>query len=179
MLKLIKLLLIIVFCIGCTNSKKETDMLVFESHIKQYLDLFIKNNKKLNSENNVIVITCNDLGDNEFILDITSNLQENAQYAPSEVKDSIYYGYYDGFKMFIKDNNLKVLKNKQSNIKLLKESYTDNFIPIVYEGSYWNLKISDGKLVDFSYFFCQVDDEIIEKLKLIQIPSSWGGVSND
>lgn len=176
MLKLSNLFLVILLFIGCVNSKKEADMIVFESHIMQYIDIYIRDNKKLKSESNVIIIQCETFSKNECFLNILSEMPENVHYSFVEAKDSIYFGYYKKFRVFIIDNNHKLLKGNYNSFVSLKDSFSDEIIPISYNGAFWNLKIRDGKIVDFSYQYCTPDAKVIEQLKSIPIPPSWGEV---
>jgi len=179
MLKLSNFLVGMILLIGCVNSKKETGVLVFESHIQQYFDIFINDNKKINPESNVIIIKCGTTCANDFTLNIISELQKNIDYSFFDVQDSMYFGNYKKFRVFIIDHNRKLLKSEYNNAMSLMNSYSDEIIPISYNGAFWNLKISDGKMVDFSCQYCEPNGEIIEQLKSIPIPASWGSQLNE
>lgn len=175
MLKLINLMVVIVLFIGCVNSKKEADVIVFEPHIGQYLDIYLRDNEQLKAENNVIIIQCEAFSKNEFILNIISEMPENVQYSFVESKDSVYFGYYKEFRVFVIDNKCHLLIDDTSIVSL-KDSVSDEIIPISYNGVFWSLRIRGGEIVDFSYQFCKPDTEVIERLKSISIPPGWGGV---
>ena len=179
MLNLTRLIIVIVLFVGCANSEKVIDAIVFKPHIKQYIDIYMADNDKLSSETNIIIIQCEISGENDFILNIISEIPVNTQNSFVEAKDSIYFGYYKDFRVFMIDNHHKLLKSKYNSIVSLKDSCLDEIVPISYNGAFWSLIISEGKLVDFSYQYCKPDTEVTERLQSITIPPDWNRVLND
>lgn len=175
MLEKNKLISIIALLICCVNCHNKNDKMVLQSHIRQYLDIYLNDNKKINSESNVIIIKCVTIDDNEFNLDIMSDMPENLHYSFWRATDSIYLYTYKAFRIYILDNNHKLLKGSFNNIESLKEPSDSNVIPISYDGPFWNIKIKKGTIVDFTYQFCKPDTLVLKKLKSIPIPTSWGG----
>ena len=173
MLKISKLLFVVVLFAGCIFINNEPNLVKIEPPVKQYLDLFIRDNEKLNPESNVIIILCNALRTDQYILDIMSEMEDNTHYSFKDIEDSVYYGCYNSFKLFIFDDNQKVLKNRSNSIYSVKNECSDEIIPISYNGAFWRIKISDGEIIDFSYQFCEPDDKILEQLKSIPIPPNW------
>lgn len=171
MLKLSNLIIVILLVFSCNNSKKEKETMIFEPHIRQYLDIYLNDNNKINSRNNVIILKCSALGENEYILDILSEMPVNMNYSYTELTDSIYVYNFKSFKVFIIDDNHKLLKGNYNDMELLKE-HSNSDIPISYNGPFWNIKIKNDTIVDFTYQFCKPDTVVLEQLKSIAIPTS-------
>jgi len=91
-----------------------------------------------------------------------------SHFASGVYKDTIYSCNYKGFKVLVFDNNnLIIEKNKNKNV-FVPPSSTDH-IPISYNGIFWELKIKEQELIDFSYKFCEPDTEVFYRLKSIPI----------
>ena len=167
MWKISKLVLIILFVTGCSYFKKETSSTILKPYIEQYLNVFIEQNEKIDSENHFINVHIRVLNDDEYILGIGSNIYENI-YFYDDYKDTIYSSSYKEFKVLVFDsNNMIIEKHKDKNV-FVPPSSKDN-IPISYNGIFWELRIKEQELIDFSYQFCEPDTEVFDRLKSIPI----------
>jgi hypothetical protein len=64
-------------------------------------------------------------------------------------------------------NNMVIEKHKDKNIFVPPSS--KDHIPISYNGIFWELRIKEQDLIDFSYKFCEPDTEVFDRLKSIPI----------
>lgn len=162
-----KLLLIILFVSGCSYLKKETSSTILKSYIEKYITVFIEENEIINSDNHFIRIDIRVLNDDEFIVGIGSNMYENI-YFYDDYNDTIYSCNYKGFKILVFDsNNMIIEKHKDKNVFVPPSS--KDHIPISYNGIFWELRIKEQELIDFSYQFCEPDTEVFDRLKSIPI----------
>ncbi|TKG88010.1 hypothetical protein EYV94_27670 [Puteibacter caeruleilacunae] len=171
MLKIGSLFIFCTLLIGCHRYNKETDEIVFESHIEQILSAYLKENKRLNPQRNVIIVRCDDFYENKFRLTVLSEILENLD--SSYEKDYISFGNYKEFKMIVIDQKHKLLKSEYRNISSSTNLYSDENIPVTYNGVFWSLNIRDGSIMDFSYQFCEPDTSVIRQIKSISIPADW------
>lgn len=170
MRKLNKLyLLIIVLIAGCTSFKSEKIELEFKPYVKQYLDLFLENNKDLNPEGYSIQIDYRNIGEDEYYLDIMSEMPVNDKLNFIDSKNPFCIGYYNEYMVFVLDSNNNVIENECDRSNPFDEINPDEVIPIAYDGPVWSIKIRNKKIVDFSYKFCTPDSALIEQLKSIPI----------
>lgn len=162
-----KLILIILFLSGCSYFKNETSSTIFEPYVKQYLDIYIEKNERIDPENHFIEIDIRVLNDDEYIVGIGSNMYENI-YFYDDYNDTIYSYNYKGFKVLVFDsNNMIIEKHKDKNVFVPPSS--KDHIPISYNGIFWELRIKEQELIDFSYQFCEPDTEVFDRLKSIPI----------
>jgi hypothetical protein len=162
-----KLILIILFISGCTYFKNETNSIIFKPYVKQYLDIYIEMNERIDPENHFIEINIRVLNDDEYIVGIGSNMYENI-YFYDDYNDTIYSCNYKGFKVLVFDsNNMIIEKHKDKNVFVPPSS--KDHIPISYNGIFWELRIKEQELIDFSYQFCESDTEVFDRLKSIPI----------
>lgn len=162
-----KLILIILFVSGCSYFKNETCSTIFKPYVQQYLDIYIENNERINPETHLIEIDIRVLNDDEYIVGIGSNMYENI-YFYDDYNDTIYSCNYKGFKILVFDsNNMIIEKHKDKNVFVPPSS--KEHIPISYNGIFWELKIKEQELIDFSYQFCEPDTEVFDRLKSIPI----------
>lgn len=162
-----KLALIILFVTGCSCFKNEESSTILKPYIEQYLNVFIEENEIINSENHFIRIDIRVLNDDEYILGMGNNIYGNI-YFYDDYKDTIYSCNYKGFKVLVFDNsNMIIDRNKDKNVFVPPSS--KEHIPISYNGIFWELRIKEQELIDFSYQFCEPDTEVFDRLKSIPI----------
>jgi hypothetical protein len=63
--------------------------------------------------------------------------------------------------------SMVIEKHKDKNIFVPPSS--KDHIPISYNGIFWELRIKEQDLIDFSYKFCEPDTEVFDRLKSIPI----------
>lgn len=162
-----KLILIILFVSGCSYFKTEESSTILKPYIEKYINVFIEENEKINSDNHFIRINIRVLNDDKYILGIGSNMYENI-YFYDDYKDTIYSCNYKRFKVLVfNNNNMIVERNKDKNVFVPPSS--KGHIPISYNGVFWELRIKEQELIDFSYQFCEPDTGIFYRLKSIPI----------
>lgn len=167
MWKKIKLILIILFVSGCSYCKNETCSTILKPYIEKYINVFIEENEKINSDYHFIRIDIRVLNDDEYILGIGSNMYENI-YFYDDYKGTIYSCNHKRFKVLVFDsNNMIIEKYKDKNVFVPRSS--KDRIPISYNGIFWELMIKEQELVDFSHQFCEPDTEVFDRLKSIPI----------
>jgi hypothetical protein len=157
------------FFVSCINSKTEYNTIVFNPHVKQYLDIYINDNKVLHFEKNAIIIQCKTLSKSEFDLSIRSEMLENVDFIFTDNEDSIYFGHYKEFRIYIMGDHKKILKTKYNTTTLSPSSYPNDIVPISYNGVFWNLRVEEGEIKDFSYQYCTPKNDVLEKLKAVNI----------
>ena len=162
-----KIILLILFISGCSFFKTDKSSTILKSHVEQYLDVFIEENERINSEKHSIVLRSNILSDDEYILKINSNLGKDIRLY-TDYKDVIYSFKYKGFTIFAFDESNKFVKNVTGE-NIVIPSYDEEYIPVSYDGVFWELKIHKQELIDFSYQFCEPDTEVFDRLKSIPI----------
>jgi hypothetical protein len=170
MWKISKLVLIILFVTGCSYFKKESSSTILKPYIEQYLNVFIEQNEKIDSENHFINVHIRVLNDDEYILGIGSNIYENI-YFYDDYNDTIYSCNYKGFKVLTFDNKNIIIEDVKDENVFFPPSSKDH-IPISYNGIFWELRIKGQELIDFSYQFCEPDTEVFDQLKSIPIPDN-------
>lgn len=168
MLKKSKLIFIIIIVSGCSYFKNESSSNIFKPHVEQYLDIFIEENKKINSEDYFIEVINKILGDDEYIIIIRSAVYENIYFIRDSYEDIIYSCNYKGFMILAFDKNKLVIEEAREK-NLFIPSSSEGHIPISYNGIQWELKIKAQELIDFSFKFCEPDIEVFERLKSIKI----------
>lgn len=168
MLKKNKLLLIILFFSECSYFKSESSMTIFKPHVEQYLNIFIEQNEKITPENYFIEIITEILNDDEYILAISSNIYNNIYFTGDSYMDTIYKCHYRGFMVLAFDNNKKVIEDANDKNVFIPPSSVSH-VPISYDGIFWELRIKEQKLIDFSYQFCEPDVRVFDRLKYIPI----------
>ena len=167
MLKESKILISFFFLsiLACSPSK---DKIMFEPYVEQIIDIYLIDNVELDPSKNDIILTIEDVGENEFILFIMSEMAENVPFNFSNHKETICSGHYQQFRIFIVGNCQRVLKRECNEYKLSINKTSSEHVPISYNGALWIFRIQDSKIFDFSYKFCKPDSNLIEQLKLIQ-----------
>lgn len=166
MLKLSRLIAITFLFSNCISSKKE---IVLKPHIEQYLSIYLEDNKKLNPKDNVVIIWYDTFSENKFQLNIISDMTDNVQYSFKAEGDSIYFGYYKEFKVFVIDKQHKLIMDNYESI-ILVDDFNSDVIPTSYNGPFWNLKIKEGKLINFSSQYCEPSTNVLERLESVTIP---------
>lgn len=162
-----KLILIILLLSGCSYFKNETSSTILKPYIEKYLTVFIEENEIINSDKHFIRIDIRVLNDDEYIVGIGTNMCENI-YFYDDYNDTIYSYNYKGFKVLVFDsNNMIIEKHKDKNVFVPPSS--KDHIPISYNGIFWELRIIEQELIDFSYQFCEPDTEVFDRLKSIPI----------
>lgn len=154
---LLKLLLILVFCVGCSYQfQAKTDLLYKEYKLdkitdKLYLEgrIFIKTNKGSLLGNGKLFIT------EEF----TFFALNDAFYNP------VFKFYIDDVKIKIKEKNiLRELENNQKN----REKIIFNLENLEFQSVFWGRKISAVKNLDF-YFKDNKPNKVVKKKSLLTV----------
>ncbi|MBP6871379.1 MAG: hypothetical protein KBC43_05180 [Bacteroidales bacterium] len=158
--------LVLLGIIACSPSK---DKIVFEPYIENIIDIYLIDNEDLNPSNYDIILTIEDVGENEFILYIMSEMSENIPFNFTNHKENIYSGHYQQFRTFIVGNNQRVLIRECNEYEFFKKDTSLENVPISYNGALWTIKIQNHIISDFSYKFCKPEDSLIEQLKSIQV----------
>ncbi|MDD5695406.1 MAG: hypothetical protein PHD61_08910 [Bacteroidales bacterium] len=168
MLKESKILKFFIFLgiLACSSSK---DKIMFEPYVEQIIDLFLIDNVELDPSEKSIVLSIEDVGENEFILFIMSEMTANIPFVFSNYKETVCSGHYQQFMIFIVGSSQRVLKGECNEYKLSINKASSENGPISYDGALWELKIQDSKIFDFSYKFCRPNNNLIEQLKSIQV----------
>jgi hypothetical protein len=161
--------LIIFILLGFLACSANKNKIVFEPAFEHLIELFINDNEDLDPSQNVIILNIEDIGANEFIISIMSEMIENVPFNFINYKEAICSGYNQQFRIFVVGNSQRVLKGECIEYILSKNMYSSEYAPISYNGALWILKIQDSKILDFSYKFCKPDNNLIEQLKLIPL----------
>jgi len=172
-----KLSLIILLVSGCSYFINETSSTIFKPYVEQYLDVYIETNERIDPENYFIGINIRVLNDDEYILGIGSNMYENIFFY-DDYEDTIYSCNYKGFKVLVFDNKNLIIEDAKAKNVFVPPSSKDH-IPISYNGIFWELRIKEQQLIDFSYQFCEPDAEIFDRLKSIPIAENIESEKDD
>lgn len=135
------------------------------SHAERYLSVFIENNEQINPENHYVGINTKVINADEYVIEIGSNIYSNI-YFLDDYNDTIYFCDYRGFVVLIFSS---MLIKEGSDKRVFAPLSSEGHIPVSYNGALWELRIKGNELVDFSYFFCECDTAVFERLKSVPI----------